>query len=471
MHRVIIFKYRIHLSVFIFLVYLPIFPQSAYTETFNVTNEDELREALSSAESNGEDDTINVATGLYETHGETFIFESDEDFSLTIEGKGAGKTIMDGGDMDRVLEINSVSDADVFISIKGLTIRDGFHVSIPGDLSISNGGGIYVVSQNLTIEDCEFISNSESRVGNGGGLFANIQQTINLSGNLFSQNSAAFSGGGAYISATELILSDNEFIMNSSALGDGGGLTIDANTMHLPATGSCDATITNNIFNSNSTFEKGGGLAVSLYCNNFDYEIINNTFTLNTSENNGGGISLSATADSLDFLMQLFTLDVYNNIIFDNFATGNGGDIYFSIFHEVQEHNFYLLNNDFSDFCYISHGVGEFCTEDVNYQANNIDEDPLFVDAATGDVRLQPNSPCINAGDPDAPDLPDTDIFGNPRGAIPDMGAVEFLKAVDGHGRKSGCSLTQAPVTSSLAVFIAIPVLILIRRIFNRCSG
>lgn len=469
MSRTTILKYRISLSALVLLLYALIFPIPAYTETFNVTNEDELREALSIAESNGEDDFINLSSGTYSTNGETFIFESDEDFSLTIDGKGAGITILDGGNMDRVFEINCVSDTAVLISLKGLTIRNGFHASIPDDPSKSDGGGIYVVSPNLTIEDCEFLSNNQSRAGDGGGLFANVQNTLNLSGNLFTQNSAAFSGGGAYVSATQLILSGNEFMGNSAVLGDGGGLAIDANTMHLPATGSCDASITNNIFISNesgavSHMGSGGGLGISLYCNNFDYKIINNTITLNNSEKDGGGISFTATADSYQGVMQLFFLGLYNNIIHNNFATDYGGDVFIYIFSDVQIQNFYSFNNNIGDLCNTFHGE-EFCRENLSYHANNINEDPLFVDAEAGDVSLRPDSPCIDAGDPNAPDLPEDDIYGNPRGPIPDMGAVEYIAEAANNG---GFSMTGSAAASSLSVFLALPVLMIIRRFVRR---
>jgi len=56
--------------------------------------------------------------------------------------------------------------------------------------------------------------------------------------------------------------------------------------------------------------------------------------------------------------------------------------------------------------------------------ANNINANPLFVDAANGNYHLQSSSPCIDAGT--ANGAPVDDIEGNPRDTMPDMGAYEF---------------------------------------------
>ena len=62
----------------------------------------------------------------------------------------------------------------------------------------------------------------------------------------------------------------------------------------------------------------------------------------------------------------------------------------------------------------------------------NINTDPLFVDPENEDFHLTASSPCINAGNNDAPDLPETDKDGNPRimDDIVDMGAYEYPGAV-----------------------------------------
>ncbi|MHC4623445.1 MAG: InlB B-repeat-containing protein, partial [Planctomycetota bacterium] len=61
--------------------------------------------------------------------------------------------------------------------------------------------------------------------------------------------------------------------------------------------------------------------------------------------------------------------------------------------------------------------------------ANNINTDPCFVNAAAGDFHLLSNSPCIDAGTNSAPNLPSTDFEGHPRiiNGIVDMGADEVV--------------------------------------------
>ena len=58
----------------------------------------------------------------------------------------------------------------------------------------------------------------------------------------------------------------------------------------------------------------------------------------------------------------------------------------------------------------------------------NIRRHPLWADPETGDFRLSPGSPCIDAGTLDVLALPELDFEGGPRvsGASVDIGAFEF---------------------------------------------
>jgi hypothetical protein len=78
------------------------------------------------------------------------------------------------------------------------------------------------------------------------------------------------------------------------------------------------------------------------------------------------------------------------------------------------------------------------CVQGGAFGENNIEEDPLFIDAANGDFRLLADSPCIDTGKHTGPVfMPQRDLGGNFRRidgngddiAVIDMGAYEYGSA------------------------------------------
>jgi hypothetical protein len=96
---------------------------------------------------------------------------------------------------------------------------------------------------------------------------------------------------------------------------------------------------------------------------------------------------------------------VYNSIVYYN----EGDDV--------------TLNN----ISYFFFSCTPYTINPLSYGGGNITKEPLFMDAAGGNFRLQPNSPCINAGTNYYAPGP-ADFDGRPRivGGTVDMGAYEF---------------------------------------------
>lgn len=509
----VISKIRFTIGILITsIIILAILPPFSHAAVFDVTNEEELRQALSDSASNSEDDAINIAAGEYLTNGVIFTYSAEEDFSLTIVGEAAGSTIISGGGLSRVLEITNqtTNSSEATLIIRNLTISGGSESEAPymvagfkasgfkditiekcaigGNFSELGDGGFSISAQNLTFSN-NSVSGNLTRGGfiGGGSISGSRVMVVN---NKFAGNNAEKGPGGARITGDNVTLIDNEITGNLTR-DDGGGVGISGDSINLTNNkfsgnhavmldgGGAkiairkggQASLINNIFKNNIAGGPGGGLEISAPGAIEEKAVLtftNNTLTLNSSEGisvfggrgNGGGVYIAGDDNTI--------INIYNNIIFDNFAADGGDDIFVDDYHVGNNvgSTVNLFNNDFSDFISDCENT-EGCEPNIN-EGGNIDEDPLFVDAAAGDVSLQPDSPCIDAGDPDAPDVPDTDFFGNARVPPPDMGAVEFIEIVVDGEAAGGCSIAPTQVTSSLAVFLAIPVVMLIRRIVRR---
>jgi hypothetical protein len=303
----------------------------------------------------------------------------------------------------------------------GKIVVDGFEVR-GGNAGFRRGGGIngYYASPTVrnckfignmannaaaaklgdaTVTDCTFIGNRSSSIAGAIGIGNSNGGTITRC--IFISNSAAGSGGGA-VQGNQLMVTDCTFIDNSAI-----------DPLNIVSTGGAlnclQSTVINSIFIGNRA-ERGGAVST------FGGTVIGCTFT----ENSGQMGALYGSSVTL-----------VNNIFWNNNA-GEGPQIGFDDSG---------LTSSVS-FCDVQGGRQGIYVEDqppeFQWGLGNIDADPRFVDPDGGDniigteddnLRLLPDSPCINKGDNTAvPPTVLTDLDGNPRivnGTV-DMGAYEF---------------------------------------------
>ncbi|HKX11977.1 MAG TPA: choice-of-anchor Q domain-containing protein, partial [bacterium] len=305
-----------------------------------------------------------------------------------------------------------------------------------GNTSSGNSGGAGLLSfQSGNISVTKSIFTENSAAGSGGLRVDSRSGTITVADNSISGNQTVnpIQGvGGLNVGARDgdSLITRNIFDRNESAGGAGG--------IALILNGSGNFALVNNII-SNNTAGAGpngfGGGGASLANNGFgDLVVTNNSIFGNSTQDagsgpgNGGGLWLKIEIDSANTFL-------FNNIVYGNTADGNGDDIYADddgnhTNHDNIGSSVELSHNDFGDFYSFCQNTPA-CVPDIT-QVANLSVDPLFVDAANGDLHLTPSSPCIDQGDSAAPSLPSTDFEGDPRtiGVAPDIGADEFVPSL-----------------------------------------
>ncbi|NCC53118.1 MAG: hypothetical protein EOM20_18155, partial [Spartobacteria bacterium] len=301
--------------------------------------------------------------------------------------------------------------------------------AIDDDTTVS-GGGLYVYGTNTHVFDCQFVSNSSSRSGGGLETYYNI-----VVSNVLFQGNGAQTGGGMWDPAGS-ILTDCRFIENTARRGGGLG------SKQIYATGA----YTRLVFEGNYATNSGGGLYIetaatvvrdstftgnrsgqyggAVWCSARTPQLINAIIRSNSAPYGSavclqtGGINLTGasiygnTGPYLIFnLMEAWQgMDIRNSIIW-----GNGGSVFTA---------WYAMSNVATARYSIVQGgcPAAWVTDHISTN------DPLFIDAEGGNLRLGANSPAIDAGDNTVtnPALPLMDIDGNPRKSdiltVPDTG-------------------------------------------------
>lgn len=298
----------------------------------------------------------------------------------------------------------------------------------------TNGGAVAYAA----LSHCLVISN-QADFGGGGFIDGNsfpsypgAQETYVACE--FVGNSAAQKGGGIYGPASGFIAATNCILLGNSALNDGGALfqaslaggTICSNSA-VNGGGAYNASVSKCSIFANVASGNGGGTYGNGGFPGIQYCVLSN----NVAGTNGGGacnarvINCVETGNSAAYGGASYSGSVANSTIAANTATIAGGGTYGgTLVDDIIYDNTAPTGPNYSG----SGGYTACCTTPLppaNASSSCISEDPVFVNPAAGNFRLQSNSPCINMGNTAAMT---TDLDGRPRvvGGRIDIGAYEF---------------------------------------------
>jgi|GEM_PF-1475881 len=353
----------------------------------------------------------------------------------TQAGSPLATTTLDGELAHRIMTI----DAGVTISLSGICFLKGGNIGV-------NGGAI-VTKGNVKINNCYFRENLISASGN---------YNIETSGN-----------GGAIANEGILVIKNSQFVDNSTTYSGGAIL----NRKEL--------TVTDCLFERNVAGNRGGAIANNFYggtiqlskCRFKENSLVRQAGTSFIWDGSGGALSLEgAGANILNCIfdknkahgggaiwsirwMVLRNCTFFANEVYNTNIHGNGGAIYAfagwgigiqncafwdNITPVASDKSLYIYGGKASVAnCIFPAGTtGPASGTDLR---DNLNDNPLFTDAANGDFHLQPTSPAINKGDNavmQASDLPG-DHYGELRisPCTIDIGAAEY-QLVNANGLK-----------------------------------
>jgi len=411
--------------------------------------------------------------------------------NTTIDGQQAGSVVTFTGKEDETCVLSGFSigsgQATSGGGIRGGTSEQHTHATIRNCVISSNtvsynigdfgGGGIAfcdgLITNNRIMSNRVFDPSPVMVWGDGGGLY---QCNGTIQDNVIANNEAEFYGGG--LAACGGTISNNTITENSA--NDGGGLyechgTIEYNTISENSAanggglGGCNGTIQNNSITGNEA-RNGGGLV------DCAGSIRNNTITENSADNYGGGLfrcddvieNNIIMANTAGFGGGLSECDarILSNLIARNSAQHSGGGLADCDAETANDtivensaargggladcagrvRNCIVWGNAAPTQSQIADGsvIATFsCIQNWTGGTGNTNDNPEFVDPdgpdnnpttyADNDYRLQPDSPCIDAGQDRAWMVTAVDLDGNPRilfaysSDTVDMGAYEYV--------------------------------------------
>ena len=237
-------------------------------------------------------------------------------------------------------------------------------------------------------------------------------------------------GGGLRFINCDVELTGTDFCYNIGENAIGGALSVD----------SCSIQIDRCVFEHNYGIN-GGGLYL-IRCYDRPCSITNSLFANNISGHFGGGLAISDSSPLVSNLTVVSNLSVGVNcggiffyqhcspVMWNCIVYGNANDAPLDEPVQMWSWTYDGYAPEFHN-CLIQYGFENISNHEVIMVYENcLDEDPLFAEPDNENFRLNPDSPCINAGALETPAaiINGFDLDGHQRvsdGRI-DIGAYEF---------------------------------------------
>jgi uncharacterized repeat protein (TIGR01451 family) len=292
-------------------------------------------------------------------------------------------------------------------------------VTLSGNAAVNDGGGMYNTEDSYpTLVRVVFQGNTACT---GGGMVNTLWASPSLTDVVFDGNTASGSGGGmATTNSSHPALTDVIFSNNTAHRGGGSYYWYNADSFWMRG-----------VRYDGNTADEGGGLYLAA---NATVWLFNGVFVGNQATAYGGAV-----------YSKLSSLELTNVSFTGNSAVAIGGGIYSYDQTGLALSNLVMWGDSASVAPEIAYDSAPLATVDYSIiegcggsgagwdpligvdAGGNLDADPLFVDAAGGDLHLLAGSPAVDAGNNDAlaGDLL-TDMDGNPRRvdipSVPDSG-------------------------------------------------
>ncbi|NLV42855.1 MAG: PASTA domain-containing protein [Candidatus Hydrogenedentes bacterium] len=327
-------------------------------------------------------------------------------------GFAGGETVREARDWENYPTVLDGENARRCVEGADQTVLDGFSITRGYAMPDYEGGGMRNRSCRPKVSHCVFQDNEAQY---GGAIYC-TDSDASISDCFFFENRGVVGGGAMLNHFCSPTVERCVFEGNTST--EGGGVY---SHFGKPSLSAC-------VFSRNSALQGGGGL----WNSRTSALVMNCLFVANTVYSeygwqvNGGGI-MNSYGSSMEVVNCTFT---------ENISSGQGGALYNQEYAQASLKNSIVWGNEAPEGAgiwsigYLANTLASFSCIQGGYEGEgNIAEDPLFANAAAGDYRLMPGSPCIDTGTPDG--APAADLLGVPRpvGAGVDMGPYELVPA------------------------------------------